>query len=106
MARQLPRFEPVGVDERRALWVKYRGHRDIQRLLLELAQAHQVMEEIEAYFSSIQKVWADEDLGQLVAMEKIRLLLVEQGLRQSALAGLKVAPRRDEPDEPEPALCD
>lgn len=92
MARQLPRFEPVGVDERRALWVKYRGNQDVQRLLLELAQVRRAIEEIEAYFSAVQKVWAEENLGQLVAMEKIRLLLVEQGLRQSALAGLKAAP--------------
>ncbi|SAK74974.1 hypothetical protein AWB76_04836 [Caballeronia temeraria] len=106
MARQLPRFEPVGVDERRALWVKYRGNQDVQRLLLELAQVRRAIEEIEAYFSAVQKVWAEENLGQLVAMEKIRLLLVEHGLRQSALAGSKVAPRRDEPDEPEPALLD
>lgn len=106
MARQLPRFEPVGVDERRALWVKYRGNQDVQRLLLELAQVGQVMEEIEAYFSSVQRVWAEENLGQLVAMEKIRLLLVGQSLRQRAPAGLKAAPRRGEPDEPEPALLD
>ena len=78
----------------------------MQRLLLELAQTRQVIEEIEAYFASIQKVWAEENLGQLVAMEKIRVLLVEQSFTRSKPADRKSTPRYDEPDEPEPALAD
>jgi hypothetical protein len=106
MARKLPGFEPIGVKESRALWVKYRGNVDVERMLLEIAQARQVFGEMEAYFVSVQRAWQDQHLGQLVAMEKIRLLLMEQGLRTKALAGLKPPPNRNEPDEPEPALVE
>ncbi|WP_321794753.1 hypothetical protein [Caballeronia sp. J97] len=105
MKRKLPRFEPVGVDEGRALWLKYRGNSDVQRMLLEIAQAREAVREIADYFSVVQKAWEEENLGQLVALEKIRLLLMEQSLRHHALAGLKPPPR-DEPDEPEAALVD
>jgi hypothetical protein len=106
MAHKLPRFEPVGVEEGRVLWKKYRGNADVERMLLEIAQARAVMEEIERYFTCLHKIWIEENLGQLVALEKIRLLLNEQALRQRALAGLKPPPRKNEPDEPEPALID
>ncbi|SAL88278.1 hypothetical protein AWB74_08485 [Caballeronia arvi] len=104
--RKLPRFEPVGVDEGRVFWKKYRGNADVERMLLELAQARQTMEEIGAYFDSVRKAWEEENLGQLVAMEKIRLLLMEQDLRYRTLAGLKPPPRDADPGEPEPALVD
>lgn len=112
MARKLPRFEPIGIVEGRALWRKYRGNADVERMLLEIAQAREVMQEIGDYFGCLHKVWIEENLGQLVALEKIRLLLNEQALRQRALAGLKPAPHKyqssepNEPDEPEPALVD
>jgi hypothetical protein len=104
--RTLPRFEPVGVDEGRVLWKKYRGNADVERMLLELAQARQTIGEIETFFASVRRAWEEENLGQLVAMEKIRLLLMEQHLRYHALAGLKPPPRDENPDEPEPALFD
>jgi hypothetical protein len=106
MTRKLPRFEPVGVDEGRVLWKKYRGNADVERMLLELAQARRTMEEIGAYFDLVRKAWEEENLGQLVAMEKLRLLLMEQDLRYRTLAGLKPPPRGDDPDESEPALVD
>jgi hypothetical protein len=104
--RKLPRFEPVGIDEGRALWRKYRGNPDVERMLLEIAQARQTMEEIGTYFDSVRRAWEEENLGQLVAMEKIRLLLMEQHLRYRALAGLKPPPRDEDLGDPEPALVD
>lgn len=106
MARKLPLFEAVGVKEGRVLWRKYRGNAEVERMLLEIAQARQAMREIGAYFDVIRKAWEDEQLGQLVAMEKVRLLLMEQDLRQGVLAGLKPAPRVEDPDEPEPVLVE
>lgn len=106
MSRKLPRFEPVGVTEGRVLWRKYRGNSDVQRLLLEIAQAREAMSEISAYFASLRRAWEEENLGQLVALEKIRSLLIEQDLRRGALAGLQPPPSDDDPDESEPALVD
>jgi hypothetical protein len=106
MARKLPRFEPIGIDEGRTLWRRYRGNTDVERMLLEIAQAREAMQTLQDYFACLHSVWLDEKLGQLVALEKIRVLLNEQALRQRALAGLKPPPRKDEPDEPEAALVD
>lgn len=103
---ELPRFEPVGLNELRAFWKKYRGNAEVERLMLEIAQSRQALVTLEHYFESVHKVWKDEDLGQLIAMEKMRLIFVEQNLRLGALAGLKPPPRRNEPDEPEAALVD
>jgi hypothetical protein len=106
MSRKLPRFEPIGVEEGRAWRRKYRGNHDVERMQLELAHGRQIFGELEIYFAAMQRVWQAENLGQLVALEKTRLLLVEQNLRRSALAGRKPPPRRGETDEPEPALVD
>jgi hypothetical protein len=106
MARKLPRFEPIGVNESRALWKRYRGHTDVERMLLEIEHGRRTMLELADYFNCLHKIWIEENLGQLVVLEKVRLLLNEQALRQHALAGLKPPPRRDEPDEPEPAVIE
>lgn len=104
--KQLPRFEPIGVKEGRALWRKYRGNADVERILLEMAYGREVIADLEVYFTSVHKVWRSASLGQLVALEKMRLLFMEQNMRQGVLAGLKPPPRKDEPGEPEPALVD
>lgn len=91
MAKHLPPFEPVGLGEMRALWRRHRGDKDIERLLLEIQYGRRVIHDIEDYFESIQRVWSTEKLGTLVALEKVRLLLVEQRLRQGALQGLMPA---------------
>jgi hypothetical protein len=96
----------VGVEEGRALWKKYRGNADVERMLLELAHTRQTVSELDVYFISVRKAWDDAHLGQLVALEKIRLLLMEQNLRQCAPPGLKPPPRKSEPGEPEPALIE
>ncbi|WP_144106629.1 hypothetical protein [Paraburkholderia sp. BCC1886] len=106
MMRELPRFEPIGLNELRRFWKQYRGNAEVERMLLEIAQSRQTLISLERYFESVHKAWKDEKLGQLVAMEKMRLIFVEQNLRLGALAGLKPPPRKNEPDEPEPALVD
>ncbi|SAL06787.1 hypothetical protein AWB81_07761 [Caballeronia arationis] len=55
MARKLQRFEPVGLEEGRAFWRKYRGNPDIERVLPELAHGHQVFDELEMYFGRYGK---------------------------------------------------
>jgi hypothetical protein len=56
--------------------------------------------------SSVREAWDDAQLGQLVALEKIRLLMMDQSLRHGVPSGLPPPPRKDEPDEPERALVD
>jgi hypothetical protein len=106
MARSLPEFAPLSLKELRSFWKKYRGIEDIERLVLEVQFSRGVINEIDAYFKSIHQAWQEENLGELVAIEKVRLLLVQQHVRQSVLAWLKPASKRNEPPEPEPALID
>ena len=90
----------------RAFWKLYKGDRNIERLLLEVAYSRQVLREIEDYFTSIRQAWKDEKIGKLVAMEKMRVLLTEQHMRQTALAGLLPPPKKGRPPEPEPELVE
>jgi hypothetical protein len=109
MAKALPEFAPLGLKELRSFWKKYRGNEDIQRLVLEVQFSRGVINEIDAYFKIIHHTWQQENLGELIALEKVRLLLVKQHQRQTVLAEIKPAPKRTmppEPPEPEPALVD
>jgi hypothetical protein len=106
MFKELPQFEPVSTKEMRAMWRQYRGDRNIERLLLEIAHGRQVLGEIDVYFGSIRQAWKDEKIGQLVAMEKMRVLLMEQHMRQGALVGLPPPPKKGQPPEPEPELVE
>jgi hypothetical protein len=106
MARHLPEFAPLSLKELRSSWKKYRGNEDIERLVLEVQLGRGVINEIDGYFKSIHQVWRAENLGELAEIERVRLLLIQQSVRRSVLAGLKPAPKRDEPPEPEPALVE
>ncbi|WP_144029410.1 MULTISPECIES: hypothetical protein [Burkholderiaceae] len=109
MAKALPEFAPLSLKELRSLWKKYRGNEDIERLVLEVQFSRGVINEVDSYFKSIHQAWRQENLGELVALEKLRLLLVKQHLRQTVLAEIKPAPKGtkpSEPPEPEPALVD
>jgi hypothetical protein len=85
---------------------KYRRNEDIERLVPEIQFSRGVINEIDGYFKAILQVWLAENLGELVAIEKVRLLLIHQYVRQNVLAGLKPAPNRGEPPESEPALVE
>jgi hypothetical protein len=109
MAKALPEFAPLSLKELRSFWKKYRGNEDIERLVLEVQFSRGVINEIDTYFKAIHRTWRQENLGELIAIEKVRLLLVKQHLRQTVLAEIKPAPnhtKRPEPPEPEPALVD
>jgi hypothetical protein len=109
MAKALPEFAPLSLKELRSFWKKYRGNEDIERLVLEVQFSRGVINEIDTYFKTIHRTWRQENLGELIAIEKVRLLLVKQHLRQTVLAEIKPAPnrtKRPEPPEPEPALVD
>ena len=106
MARPLPEFAPLSLRELRSLWKKYRGNEDVERLVLEVQFSRGVINEVDGYFKSIDQAWCAENLGELVAIEKVRLLLIHQHVRQNVLAGLKPEPKKGEPPEPEPVLVE
>jgi len=109
MPKALLAFAPLGLEELHSLWKKYRGNEDIERLVLKVQFNRNVINEIGEYFKIVHRTWRQENLGELIAIEKLRLLLVEQHLRQTVLAQVKPAPEGtnpSEPPEPAPALVD
>jgi hypothetical protein len=109
MPKTLPEFAPLSLKELRSLWKKYLGNEDIERLVLEVQFSRGVINEVDSYFKSIHQAWRQENLGELIAIGKLRLLLVKQHLRQTVLAEIKPTPKGtkpSEPPEPEPALVD
>lgn len=76
----------------------------------EVQFGRNVIGDIDVYFTSIHQAWREQNVGELVAIEKVRLLLIQQHLRQGVLAGLMPAPRKGRPPgppaEPEPAMVD
>jgi hypothetical protein len=74
--------------------------------VLEVQFSRGVINETDVYFKSIHQAWRYNNLGELVEIEKARLLMVQQHVRQNVLAGLKPAPGRNDSPEPEPASID
>ncbi|KQR77038.1 hypothetical protein ASG35_12250 [Burkholderia sp. Leaf177] len=85
----------------RRFWKQYRGNEDIERLLLEIQHNRNLIHELEDYFQTILKVWQAEGRGQLVAMEKTRLLYMMERSRFGNLQGLYVPTNRRGEEDPE-----
>lgn len=78
----LPTFLPVSYHELRLLWSRYRGRdADVQRLVLEVQRFRGVVDEAYQLQQVIDKCWREEGHGQLVALEKLRLLLNNERTR-------------------------
>lgn len=101
MPKRLSHFAAVDLKEMRRFWKQYRGNEDIERLLLEIQHNRNLIHELEDYFQTILKVWQAEGRGQLVAMEKTRLLYVTERSRFGNLQGLYVPTNRRGEDDPE-----
>jgi hypothetical protein len=72
--RSLPDFETPTTAELRRLW---RKHDDpaLRRLMLEIERMRRVFVEIEAYRVVVERCWKQETSAQLVALEKLRMIM-------------------------------
>ncbi|SAK98639.1 hypothetical protein AWB76_07562 [Caballeronia temeraria] len=78
----LPSFLPVSYHELRVLWCRYRARDpDVQRLVLEVQRFRGVVDEAYELQQVIEKCWREGGHGQLVALEKLRLLLNNERTR-------------------------
>lgn len=81
-AMLLPDFLPVSNYEWRLLWSRYRTHdADVLRLVLEVQRFRGVVDEVYQLQQTIEKWWREEGHGQLVTLEKLRLLLNNERTR-------------------------
>jgi hypothetical protein len=86
----LPNFSSPSLEELRALWKRYRGNPDVERLILEVKRTHDVLLDVEDLYSSIEQAWRNEGLGHLVALYKLRILVLDEKARHGVLKGLPV----------------
>ena len=101
MPKRLPHFARVDLKEMRRFWKQFCGNEDIERLLLEIQHNRNLIHELEDYFQTILKVWREKGRGELVAIEKTRLLYVTERSRFGNLQGLYVPTNRRGEDDPE-----
>jgi hypothetical protein len=89
----LPSYSTPTLKDLRAFWRKYRGNDDVRRLILEVQHSREVLDEIEYLRSIIAKAWAEQDLGTLVALEKLRVLMQSERSLLGVLSGLPPPPK-------------
>jgi hypothetical protein len=77
----LPQFAPVPTSEVREIYRKYRDQDDVCRVIFELQRLRAVLDTIDDYRASFQKVWDEEIGGQQVALGRLRTLLQEERWR-------------------------
>lgn len=74
MARDLPRFQPVTLNELRSIWVQYRNP-DVHRLALEVVRYRDVIAEVDQLYKIIHQAWRDTAGGNLVALHLLQKIM-------------------------------
>lgn len=77
MARDLPRFHPVTLDEMRAIWTQH-PYPDVQRLTLEVVRYRDLIAEVDQLYRIIHQAWRDSIGGNLVALHLLQQLLAHE----------------------------
>ncbi|MFM0503994.1 hypothetical protein [Paraburkholderia caffeinilytica] len=81
----LPDFEIPTIYDLRRLWVERKGDREVRCLILEIERTRRVMQEIKRLHAVIDKCWKADVGGNLVALENLRVILLEEGWRDGAM---------------------
>ncbi|MDR9465676.1 hypothetical protein RHA66_28520 [Pseudomonas aeruginosa] len=74
MARELPPFRPVTLDELRSIWSQH-PNPDVQRLTLEVVRYRAVIAEIDQLYKITHQAWRDTMGGNLVALHLLQKIL-------------------------------
>ncbi|MBV4524348.1 hypothetical protein KVG88_30200 [Pseudomonas sp. SWRI74] len=77
MARELPPFRPVTLDELRSIWSKHPDP-EIQRLVLEVVRYRDVIAEVDHLYKITHQAWRETHGGNLTALHLLQLLLSEE----------------------------
>ncbi|OTP69475.1 hypothetical protein [Caballeronia sordidicola] len=79
--KQLPEFPSPTTRQLRELWRKYPEDTAVQRACMEIERMRQVFLEIESFRVVVERCWRQETRGQLVALEKMRVLIAGERSR-------------------------
>lgn len=74
MARELPPFRPVTLDELRSIWSQNQNP-DIQRLALEVVRYRDVIAEIDHLYKLTHQAWRETNGGNLTALHLLQKVL-------------------------------
>jgi hypothetical protein len=74
MARALPPFRPVTLDELRAIWAQQPGS-DVQRLALEVVRYRDIIAEIDKLYKMTHQAWRETHGGNLTALHLLQKIL-------------------------------
>ncbi|MNE58274.1 hypothetical protein D3C76_1627520 [compost metagenome] len=74
MARDLPPFRPVTLDELRVIWSQH-ANPDVQRLALEVVRYRNVIAQIDQLYKITHQAWRDTQGGNLVALHLLQKIL-------------------------------
>lgn len=83
--RELPDFSSPSVVELRSLYL-VSNDRLVRETILEVIRLRTLFDEIDLYCEAIQRAWRGENLGTLVAMEKLRVLRQHERSRMGLLS--------------------
>jgi hypothetical protein len=74
MARDLPPFRPLSLNELRVLWSQ-QPDPVIQRLVLEVVRSREIIAEIDRLYKITHQAWRDTAGGNLVALHLLQKIL-------------------------------
>lgn len=81
----LPPFDFPTIFDLRRLWLERRDDREARNLILEIVRARSQMREIQRLYEVIDKCWKADVGGNLVALENLRVLLLEESWRDGVM---------------------
>ncbi|WP_175918297.1 hypothetical protein [Burkholderia pyrrocinia] len=80
--KELPDIDAVTHRELREFWRRYRGNKDIERLIVELIRTRRAIREMEGLRVIVQASWNELSNGShLVALLKLRCLMQDEARR-------------------------
>lgn len=81
----LPDFDIPSIYDLRRLWAEHRHDPEVRCLILEIVRTRDRIGRIEDLVKIIDKCWKADAGGNLVALENLRVLLLEEGWRHGAM---------------------
>lgn len=87
MRKKLPDFSSPTTKQLRAIYAT--ADADVRNVVLEVIRLRKLIEVIDDYRETVQKAWGEEDLGKLVALEKLRIIMQDERSRMGFLSEYK-----------------
>lgn len=81
----LPDFDIPTIHDLRRLWHERKGDREVRCLILEIERTRRRIREMHRLYEVIDKCWKADVGGNLVALENLRVILLEESWRDGTM---------------------